>query len=78
MYLCLDHAGFAQDKSKRLLMSMFKDVKDYYVLGSVHINTDNILTLLQNHAGFFKEIKSITLAPGKESKYKELTKIGYL
>jgi DNA repair protein RadD len=76
-YLCLEHPGFAGENSKRFLMSMFKDKKDYFLLGKTHINCKNILALLNEAPKFFKTIKSIELHDREDSRFKELKKVIY-
>jgi hypothetical protein len=71
MYLCLDHAGFAGEQSRRELLKLFVKPSDYYVLGKTHINVENILTLLQNNPAFFHKINEIKVGPG-DGKYKKL------
>jgi DNA repair protein RadD len=76
-YLCLEHTGFAAENSKRFLMSMFKDKKDYFLLGKTHINCKSILTLLNEAPKFFKTIKAIELHDQEESRFKKLEKVIY-
>jgi DNA repair protein RadD len=76
-YLCLDHPGFAAENSKRFLMSMFKDKKDYFLLGKTHINCKSILTLLNDAPKFFKTIKAIEIHDQEDSRFKKLEKVIY-
>lgn len=76
-YLCLNHIGAAKDKANHNLLKMFKNPADYYLLGSAHINVDNVLLLLQEHPAFFKRIKEVWLRPGN-GKYKQLKEIEYV
>lgn len=74
-YVCLDHKGFAGDSAKRFLLSFFKNSKDYYRLGSVGINVENVLKLFNEAPHFFKTIVSVTLSP--DGKYQKMVGIEY-
>lgn len=77
-YICLNHSGFAGDAAKRFIMSLFKNPKDFYKLGSVGQSVENILPLLQNYPGFFKEIKSVFIKSKDGSRFKELVKVEFI
>lgn len=69
-YLCLDHKGTAQTISKSFLRKMFKNQSDYYKLGAVGVNVDNMYQLLSDkdmYANFFKKISGVVIAPQKDS-----------
>ncbi len=71
-YLCIEHEGKAGgDIARHKLKAFFKDQKDYYLLGKAHINVKNMVMLLNDNPGFFKQIGKITLAP-KEKGCREL------
>lgn len=71
-YICVEHNGFSGEQAKRFLMSLFNDVKDFFLLGKMHTtNADNMLLLLNEHPAFFKGVKEVTLKKG-DGKYKEI------
>ncbi len=78
-YLCLDHSGFTKQNSSRLIMRMFKNRKDYYQLGSVGINVQNMNSLLNEHYdNFFRKVKSIQIRPQKDNaRFSELKSIKF-
>lgn len=69
-YLCLNHKGTAQIISKSFLRKMFKNQSDYYKLGAVGVNVDNMYELVsdkETYGNFFKKISSVIVAPQKDS-----------
>ena len=75
-YFCLDHSGFAQQHSKRFLLSMFKNKKDYYKLGTVGLSVDNVLKIFEEHYdNFFKKIVAVDIRPQKGGRYNELKNV---
>jgi hypothetical protein len=82
-YLMLNHSGFARDRSIKLLLSMLKDPSNYSDIAQFDggVCVDNVLLLLDNEEykkQYFKDIKSITLAPQVGGKFKELRSIQYI
>jgi DNA repair protein RadD len=76
-YLCLDHSGYAGDKAQRFMMALFKDMSDYAELGIAGVNVNNCLELLNNNPEYFKKPSAVILAPGSNSKFKELKSVEY-
>ena len=81
-YLCLNHSGFARDNSIKMLISMLKNPSDYSDIAQFEggVNVDNVLLLLENDElkeQYFKKIKSITLAPQANGKFKDLKSLQY-
>ena len=75
-YFCLDHSGFAQQHSKRFLLSMFKNKKDYYKLGTVGLSVDNVLKIFEEHYDtFFKKIVAVEIRPQKGGGYNEIKNV---
>jgi len=74
--LCIEHEGKAGDIAKHKLLHLFKDQKDYYLLGKAHINVKNMVMLLNNNPSFFKVIGKVTLAP-EEGGYRELLRMEF-
>ncbi len=75
-YLYIEHPGRTGDIAKGNLLKLFKDKKDFYLLGNTHINCKNMVALLNNNPNFFKQISKITLAPKKDG-YRELLKLEF-
>ena len=74
--ISLEHSWASKKlAAKKFMMKLFKDPQDFYKLGTVGISVKNMLPLLQNHQHFFKQVGKITIAPGKNGKYKELKKM---
>lgn len=81
-YLTLNHSGFARDNAIKMLISMLKNKNDYAEIAQIEggINVDNALLLLDNEKykeQYFKKIKSITIAPQINGKFKQIKSIGY-
>ena len=74
-YICLDHRGKAQTIAKAFIMKMFIIPKDFYMLGTVGVNVQNMIRLLQNNPEFFKVIDQITIKPSGQ--YMELKKMRF-
>jgi len=76
-YLCIEHEP---DKGGNIalhkLKALFRDEKDYYLLGKAHINCKNMVALLNNNPNFFKQIGKIMLSP-KENGYRELLRMEF-
>lgn len=69
-YLCLNHQGKAQTIAKSFLRKMFKNQSDFYQLGAVGVNVNNIFPLVSNKANyenFFKKIVSVKIAPQRDN-----------
>jgi len=69
-FLCLNHSGFAQQHSKRFLLSLFKHKSDYYRLGTAGLTVENVIKVFDNgmYSNFFKKIVSVDLQPQKNNK----------
>ena len=76
-YICLGYPGFAGKKADSTIASLLKDPADFNKLGKERRTVDNMILLLQDHPGFFKEIKEITLESFNDSKFKEIQSIGF-
>jgi DNA repair protein RadD len=72
--ILLDHSGKAKLIADQYIKSLFKNEKDYYKVGSIGRNVDNMLLLLQNRPEFFKRIAKIATGKG-QNKYRELKQI---
>jgi DNA repair protein RadD len=77
-YLFLDHPGNIANKSKAFLRSMFKNEKDFYLLGSDGHTVENALILLHNSPEYFKTVDSIVTERITGEKYKRLKQVNYL
>ncbi|MFA5166769.1 MAG: DEAD/DEAH box helicase family protein [Candidatus Paceibacterota bacterium] len=75
-FICLNHTGTAQNIAKSFVLKMFKDPKDFYKLGAVGVNVENMFALLTEHPHYFKTVKTITLEP--DGRFKKLKSIGWL
>ena len=79
-YLCLNHSGQAQAISKRFLLRMFKNHKDYYQVGAVGLSVENMFNLLsgEHYDNFFKSVESIQVRPQSgNARFNELKSIKF-
>jgi DNA repair protein RadD len=74
-YLMLNHTGFPKEDSNRFLLSMFKRPADFYKLGTVGINVDNIYKLLTEYPDFFKKFKRIWVK--HEGRFNKVVRVEY-
>ena len=75
-YLMLNHKGFAKDDSDRFLMSMFKNPKDFYKMGTVGVTVDNIYKIIYDYPDFFKKFKTIWIKP--DGNFKNIVGVEFL
>jgi len=78
-YLCLDHTGFAKEKAKNMLRTMLKTIADYPLLAMADggICVDNVMPFFEDdelYEKYFKQFATIAVAPGVNSKLKELVR----